>query len=174
MTIRARASTFALAIVLFFAGCHGGGPAAAWDACSLLTADDAATLIGPNPQIKPQKDIGKKGERPYVTQCLYHTPQGALPYQSVSILVRLAQEGAKAEGARERHAVDLKSAMGESYVLEPFDGLGNGALWDPRTNQLSVFRGADLFLFSAMLENSGETRALLTKLAPTVLARAAE
>ncbi len=136
-------------------------PAKAVSACSLLTQEEAAAILG-EPVEKPT-DSAVGGT---VTNCNWMTPS----FHMVGILVRLASSPAEAETVRQEALRQSKSLSG----VDPEDvaGLGENAYWaGGNINQLNVFKGNYWLIITASKGKATENLTLAKAVAEKALPR---
>jgi len=108
-----------------------------------------------------------------MSHCIYNTPDDVAPFKSASLLIRLARESESETGALTRHIDSIKrnlEAEGEEFNFLIIEELGNGALWVEDSKQLTVFRGADMFIFNTYSRES-EGREKIEALAREIFSR---
>jgi hypothetical protein len=66
----------------------------------------------------------------------------------VSVTVRAGPPDLDAETNRRQYIAGIKNNMGESYRIDPVEGLNAAALWNPDMKQLTVFKGATLVILT--------------------------
>jgi len=136
-------------------------PAKAVSACTLLTQEEAAALLG-EPVEKPT-DSATGGT---VTNCNWMTPS----FNMVGILVRLASSPAEAETVRQEARQQSKSLSGVDP--EEVAGLGANAYWaGGNINQLNVFKGNYWLIITASKGNSSDNLSLAKAVAEKALPR---
>lgn len=130
-------------------------------ACSLLTQEEAAAILG-EPVEKPTDSA--TGQT--VTNCNWMTPS----FHMVGILVRLASSPAEAETVRLEARRQSKGLSG----VDPQDvtGLGESAYWaGGDINQLNVFKGNYWLIITASKGKANDNLALAKAVAAKALPR---
>jgi hypothetical protein len=136
----------------------------ALDACSILTKADAQAALGDMVRDANAKNFGGGNGVATVSNCLYSSA-GTDTFKTISILIRSGASSEKSDGRIQSHVSDLKKQFGEQYVLEPVSGIADGAVWDPKLNQLTFFKGRDMVILSKHPGTKDELVALATKVA---------
>ena len=163
-----------LLLFIFCLGCRSDqaeNDARSWDACQILGLAEVEELMNSKAESSGNTVTGTIGQRPFVSQCHYHTLAGVTPYQSLGILVRLAMNSEERDGARDRYLESLKQLKTASVreALERIDDVGNGALYDAGRHQLIVFRGADMLILTGNLARKQDIKSEFVTLAQSLL-----
>jgi len=179
MTARYRLALFLLVAPLTLAGCgHSGGtdtgigldkprveqpetPPKAVSACTLLTQEEAAAILGEPVEKPTNSNTGGT-----VSNCNWMTSS----FHMVGILVRLASSREEAETVRQQAHQQSKSLSG----VDPQDitGIGENAYWaGGNINQLNVFKGNYWLIITASKGNTSENLALAKAVAEKALPR---
>ena len=136
-------------------------PPKAVSACSLLTAEEVAAILG-EPVEKPTDSATGRT----VTNCNWMTPS----FHMVGILVRLASSPSEAATVRQDAHRQSKSLSG----VDPQDvaGLGESAYWAGGSiNQLNVFKGNYWLIITASKGKAGDNLSLAKAVAQKALPR---
>jgi len=179
MTARYRLALFLLVALLSLVGCGNSGgtdtgiiinkpriaqpetPAKAVSACSLLTQEEAAAILG-----EPVEKPANSTTGGTVSNCNWMTSS----FQMIGILVRLASTPEEAETVRNQAHQQSKSLSG----VDPEDipGLGENAYWaGGNINQLNVFKGKYWLIITASKGNGSENLTLAKAVAEKALPR---
>ncbi len=130
-------------------------------ACSLLTSEEAAAILG-EPVEKPTNSTTGGT----VTNCNWMTPS----FNMVGILVRLASSPTEAETVRQEARQQSKGLSGVDP--EEVAGLGANAYWaGGNINQLNVFKGNYWLIITASKGKSSDNLSLAKAVAEKALAR---
>jgi hypothetical protein len=114
----------------------GAVPAAAVDACALLTKAEVEAIAGrPMSKGAPPPALPPASADVTFTQCSWPTADGDNP---IGISVRISKKGDSAPAYARQTAID------SGFKVEDVSGLGDLAFWNGI--QLQVFRGKDLQL----------------------------
>jgi len=136
-------------------------PPKAVSACSLLTQEEAAAILGEAVEKPTNSATGGT-----VSNCNWMTPS----FHMVGILVRLAASPAEAETVRVEAHRQSKSLSG----VDPEDvtGLGEAAYWaGGNINQLNVFKGNYWLIITASKGKASDNLALAKAVAEKALPR---
>ncbi len=137
------------AVAMLFGACSGGAPAgnagraaskaAAPDACAIVTSADIQQVLGVDAKVQPSDHL----ETITTTSlCSYEGAQDA--HSILQVLVRVGPPGLDANTNLKQYVDGIKMNMGEDYAIDPVEGLGGPALWNPGMKQLTVFKGPSL------------------------------
>lgn len=134
------------------------------DACGLLPEDTVRELLNSEPAAPHRRHVtaNEKG-RAAVLHCTIPSSDKEA-YRSVSLLLRRAAKGEAAEGAMDRHLASLRTELEGSAQPEILTGFGESAFWNPVLDQLTVFIGADMLIFSVDDDSLPEDRKEKVKL----------
>lgn len=150
-----------LLAVLMFAACSGGdspaenvsgGPndSGTPDACAVVTAADVEQALGVAASVQPSDQLKSIAT---TSLCSYEAAGGGR--NLVSVLVRLGAPSLDAETNLKQYVDGLKMNMGDSYRIDPVEGLSGPAVWNPDMKQITVFKGRALAIIT-MFGEGGE------------------
>jgi hypothetical protein len=137
------------AAVVAFAGLGNDAPAAGdanpIDACTLLTGQDVAMVLGV-PVGEPEART--RGENAFWTSMCNYREDSADGVLGAGILIK-PHNGAGPEQGYAAHDAELIEQLGEDAALTPFDHIGDRAGWQMPNRvigQLTVFQGPYMFI----------------------------
>ena len=138
-------------------------------ACEVLTPEAAKLVLG-DAISEPKQTTYSSNQNISLTTCSYT----AREKDSVSIVLRKFAEAApaaatppvveadttasknveKTEATTEaqKYATSLKALVTDPNAVETIDGIGDGAVWEQASNQLTVFVGKDSYALSSLIE----------------------
>jgi len=125
------------------AASSGSEDNAAPDACAVVTSDDVEQALGVAATVQPSDQLKSIAT---TSLCSYQAAGGGA--NLVSILVRVGPPGLDAEANLTQYVDGLKMNMGDSYRIDPVEGLSGPALWNPDMKQLTVFKGRTLAILT--------------------------
>lgn len=155
------------------AGCGGGNGAGenggestsenlaatqALQACDLLTKADVEAALG-GPVDEPRQTSRDDEDRQFwMTQCDYYSPQQE---RGAGLMIQ-SSANADPVKALEAHVASLKESLGDAYQVQPIAGVGEAAVWDASTKQLTIFDGAHMLILTVTGGGQEESVALET------------
>ncbi|MGB5736991.1 MAG: hypothetical protein WBM40_21365 [Thiohalocapsa sp.] len=159
------ASIIVLGAILLSAGCSseisGTKAAPKLEACTLLSAEDVATVLGANAVVTEADRHGKDSF--WMSSCRYHA-KDADGTTAASLMIRPHHNVAGAEQAYADYDDELAGQIGESARLAPVEGPWQQAGWQrfgTSIGQLAIFQGPYHLIITAQetaghdqLENS--------------------
>lgn len=122
---------------------QGAASGQALSACTVLTKADADAVLGgsvdaPTPKVQEQKGGA------WSSTCTYFAASTA---QGAALVLTYTPKADPAK-ALTAYTDSLKKALGDAYKPETVAGLGDGALWDAASKQLTVFKGAYMLVLT--------------------------
>jgi len=157
-----------LAGLLLLAAC-GSKPAAAVDACSLLTPTDAQGIMGGAVDAAQHPVSGSATFA--VSSCAYQL-SGGTPLENVTLIVSVSSNGqaATAQSAFTAGKAGTQAAWGSAPVDVP--GLGDQAYWVAGSgNLLTILKGDAYLTLSASTQTGDAPTQALLDLAQVVIGR---
>ncbi len=109
------------------------------DACAVVSAADVEQALGVAASVQPSDQLKSIAT---TSLCSYEAAGGGR--NLVSVLVRLGAPSLDAETNLKQYVDGLKMNMGDSYRIDPVEGLSGPAVWNPDMKQITVFKGRAL------------------------------
>ena len=113
------------------------GSTSAIQACGLLTSAEVEAIIG-GAIDEPRKTHHQGDEsKPWMSMCHYYSEAA-----QISMGVTIMPHGRNVAGreAFAQYAAELKESLGDDFVMEAVEGLGDYAGWEESTKQLTIFK----------------------------------
>ncbi|HSJ14632.1 MAG TPA: hypothetical protein VK939_09455 [Longimicrobiales bacterium] len=109
------------------------------DACSLLSPEQVSAAVGEPMNAGTLAEHGGRAGESYFSTCTY-AAVAETSLAAVTITVRPSPEITDPTAALEAQVADMRANVMPDYRLEPVEGLGAAAGWDPSLSQLTAFR----------------------------------
>ena len=141
--------TFALAaLAIGSLSCtHSSKPAGMPDACALLPESAAESILGVKlTQAKSQR-FGENPRQTVISHCLLTTETNDL--KTLTFTIRLGGAPEASVNPAEAQISTMKQEFGQRYDLKKVAGLGEGAVWDDSSKQLTVYRGTNTYVWNS-------------------------
>lgn len=142
-------SNLIILVVLLTAGCsQKNSSAVPEDACKVITKTVAESAMQVTLADPRSQSFGENPRQRGISNCQYTgNPEQSVPM--LNIAIRVDEVPNQPEKRADNFIASMKQTFGARYDLKKLDGLGDGAVWDESLKQLTVFRGAHTYAFTA-------------------------
>jgi hypothetical protein len=142
-------------------------------ACDLLSRSEAEAMIGgsvPEPRLRHKES---EASEHWMSSCTYYSESRGY---GIDFLIKPNGYHVSGAEAIALHEADLKKSLKDGFHFEKISGIGEGAGWDDRSKQLTVFKGPYMLIVTSTGAEIMGTNALelAEGVAGTVLGRLPE
>lgn len=137
-------------------------------ACTLISKEQVSAILG-EPFGSPEERVREKDGKVVMSLCTF-SPVSENSFSSFTVSL-IPQKGmSDSQQALNDHLRSMREELGTpDYAVESVDEVGEAAAYDEKMGQLTAFDHGRMFIFALMRNPKEQNKALLIKLAQTIL-----